>query len=70
MTTVIIDYGSGNLRSAEKAFQRMAAETGGAPVQVSSNPDTVARADTVATQPRGQAFRALVELPVRQAVGS
>lgn len=28
MSTVIIDYGSGNLRSAEKAFARMAAETG------------------------------------------
>lgn len=29
MGVVIIDYGSGNLRSAAKAFERMAAETGG-----------------------------------------
>ncbi|MBK0400496.1 imidazole glycerol phosphate synthase subunit HisH [Limibaculum sp. M0105] len=47
MTTAIIDYGSGNLRSAEKAFQRMAAETGGGAVIVTSDPDVVARADRV-----------------------
>ena len=42
MSTVIIDYGSGNLRSAEKAFARMAAETGDPdPVIVSGDPDTV-----------------------------
>ena len=29
MSVVIIDYGSGNLRSAAKAFERMAAESGG-----------------------------------------
>ena len=44
MTTVIVDYGSGNLRSAEKAFQRMAAEQGGGPVAVSADPDIVRRA--------------------------
>ncbi len=48
MTTVIIDYGSGNLRSAEKAFQRMASETGaGGPVLVSADPDIVARAGRI-----------------------
>jgi glutamine amidotransferase len=48
MTTVIIDYGSGNLRSAEKAFQRMAAETGaGGPVVVSADPEIVARAGRI-----------------------
>ena len=26
MTTVIVDYNTGNLRSAEKSFQRMAVE--------------------------------------------
>ena len=28
MLTVLIDYAAGNLHSAEKAFQKMAAETG------------------------------------------
>jgi imidazole glycerol-phosphate synthase subunit HisH len=47
MSTAIIDYGSGNLRSAEKAFQRMAAEAGGGPVAVTADPDAVARADRI-----------------------
>lgn len=47
MTIVIIDYGSGNLRSAEKAFRRMAAETGGGAVEVAADPDAVARADRI-----------------------
>ncbi|NNU81459.1 imidazole glycerol phosphate synthase subunit HisH [Halovulum dunhuangense] len=47
MTTVIIDYESGNLHSAEKSFQRMAAETGSAPVRVSKDPDAVRRADRI-----------------------
>jgi imidazole glycerol-phosphate synthase subunit HisH len=47
MTTVIIDYGSGNLCSAEKAFQRMAAEAGGAPVLVTAEPEAVARAERI-----------------------
>jgi imidazole glycerol-phosphate synthase subunit HisH len=45
MTTVLIDYDSGNLHSAEKAFQRMAAETGTGPVLVTADPDAVARGD-------------------------
>ena len=32
MTTVLVDYDSGNLHSAEKAFQRMAVEGGYGPV--------------------------------------
>jgi len=47
MTTVLVDYDSGNLHSAEKAFQRMAAEGGHGPVVVSSDPDKVARADRI-----------------------
>ncbi|MEQ8294424.1 MAG: imidazole glycerol phosphate synthase subunit HisH [Roseovarius sp.] len=47
MTTVIVDYESGNLHSAEKAFQRMAAETGAGAVAVTSDPDTVRRASRV-----------------------
>jgi glutamine amidotransferase len=47
MLTVLVDYDSGNLHSAEKAFQRMAAETGAGAVLVSSRPEDVARATRV-----------------------
>lgn len=47
MTTAIVDYGSGNLRSAEKAFQRMSAEVDGGPVTVTADADVVARADRI-----------------------
>src|SRR3954451_10044055 len=48
MTTAIIDYGSGNLRSAAKAFERAAAEDGTAePILVTSRPDEVAAAERV-----------------------
>lgn len=45
MLTAIIDYESGNLHSAEKAFQRMAREVDGGEVVVTSDADVVARAD-------------------------
>lgn len=47
MLTAIIDYESGNLHSAEKAFQRMAREVGGGTVVVTGDSDVVARADRV-----------------------
>ncbi len=48
MTTAIVDYGSGNLRSAEKAFARALAEKGsGGRVTVTSDPDEVAAADRI-----------------------
>ncbi|MDX5401319.1 MAG: imidazole glycerol phosphate synthase subunit HisH [Rhodobacterales bacterium] len=47
MQTVIVDYESGNLHSAQKAFQRMADETGAGQVIVTSDPDTVRRADRI-----------------------
>jgi len=48
MTAVIIDYGSGNLRSAEKALARAAAESDYAGrVTVSADPETVLSADHV-----------------------
>ncbi|PZX17669.1 glutamine amidotransferase [Palleronia aestuarii] len=47
MLTVLIDTDSGNLHSAEKAFQRMARETDAGTVLVSANPEDVARADRV-----------------------
>jgi len=48
MTVAIIDYGSGNLRSAAKAFERRARElqTGDA-IVVTGDPDAVAKADRV-----------------------
>lgn len=45
--TVLVDYDSGNLHSAEKAFQRMAAEGNAGTVLVSSRPEDVARADRI-----------------------
>ncbi|WP_343117045.1 imidazole glycerol phosphate synthase subunit HisH [Ostreiculturibacter nitratireducens] len=45
--TVLVDYEAGNLHSAEKAFQRMAAETGAGTVLVSARPEDVARADRI-----------------------
>lgn len=47
MLTALIDYNSGNLHSAEKAFQRMAAETNGGRVIVTNRPEDVARADRI-----------------------
>jgi glutamine amidotransferase len=45
MLTAIIDYESGNLHSAEKAFQRMASELDAGEVVVTSDADVVAKAD-------------------------
>ena len=47
MLTVLVDYDSGNLHSAEKAFQRMAVEVSGGAVLVSSHPEDVRRADRI-----------------------
>jgi len=47
MTTVIIDYNSGNLRSAEKSFQLMSDELGMGQIKVSSDPEIVSKADRV-----------------------
>ncbi|WP_237152654.1 imidazole glycerol phosphate synthase subunit HisH [Oryzibacter oryziterrae] len=48
MTVAIIDYGSGNLRSAAKAFERAARESGYAgEVLVTADPDQVRAADHV-----------------------
>jgi glutamine amidotransferase len=47
-TTVIIDYGSGNLRSAENAFQRRAREIGHrGEIRVTGDADVVRRADRI-----------------------
>src|SRR5712675_3705842 len=48
MTTAIIDYGSGNLCSAAKAFERAAAENGIAgPILVTSRPEEIAKAERI-----------------------
>jgi len=47
MLTVLVDYESGNLHSAEKAFQRISAEVGGGEVLVSARAEDVARADRI-----------------------
>ena len=47
MTTVLVDYDSGNLHSAQKAFERMAAEVGAGSIIVTSDPDVVAKADRI-----------------------
>jgi len=47
VTTVLIDYDSGNLHSAEKAFQRRARETGQGMVRVSNRPEDVATASRI-----------------------
>ena len=46
MSVAIIDYGSGNLRSAAKAFERAARATGD-DVTVTSDPDAVAQAERI-----------------------
>jgi glutamine amidotransferase len=48
MTVAIVDYGSGNLHSAAKAFERAARESGkDQPILVTNDPDKVRAADRV-----------------------
>jgi imidazole glycerol-phosphate synthase subunit HisH len=47
MLTVLVDYESGNLHSAAKAFERVAVETDAGRVIVSSRAEDVARADRI-----------------------
>jgi len=60
MLTAIIDYESGNLHSAEKAFQRMAAEVDAGAVVVTSDADVIAKADRLVL-PGDGAFPACVD---------
>ena len=66
MLTVIVDYESGNLHSAQKAFERMAAEVDAGEVLVSARAEDVARADRIVL-PGDGAFpackRALAAVP-------
>lgn len=47
MTTALVDYDSGNLHSARKAFEHMAMEVGAKSIIVTSDPDVVAKADRI-----------------------
>lgn len=47
MLTAIIDYESGNLHSAHKAFERMAREADAGEVTVTADPDVIASADRI-----------------------
>lgn len=47
MLTAIIDYESGNLHSAQKAFERMAREMDGGDIVVTGDADVVAKADRI-----------------------
>lgn len=48
MNVAIVDYGSGNLHSARKAFERAAREAGvSSAIEITSDPETVARADQI-----------------------
>lgn len=48
MNVVIVDYGSGNLHSAQKAFERVVRDHGlGMSVSLTSDPEVVRRADRV-----------------------
>ncbi|MEM6387201.1 MAG: imidazole glycerol phosphate synthase subunit HisH [Pseudomonadota bacterium] len=60
MITVLIDYGAGNLHSAEKAFQRMALEADAGEIIVTSRAEDVLRADRIVL-PGDGAFPACME---------
>jgi glutamine amidotransferase len=48
VTVAIVDYGSGNLHSAQKAFERAARESGHEqPILLTRDPETVRRADRI-----------------------
>lgn len=47
MLTAIVDYESGNLHSAHKAFERMARDVDGGDIIVTGDADVVARADRI-----------------------
>jgi glutamine amidotransferase len=47
MLTALVDYDSGNLHSAQKAFERMARETNAGEVIVTADADAIARADRI-----------------------
>lgn len=69
MTTVLVDYDSGNLHSAQKAFERMASETNAGDVIVTGDPDVVARADRIVLPGDGAFPHCRAELLSRTGLG-
>ena len=66
MSVAIVDYGSGNLHSAQKAFERMARERGlNVPVLVTADPDLVRKADRIVQRRRPANRPALRGTPQR-----
>jgi imidazole glycerol-phosphate synthase subunit HisH len=67
MTVAIIDYGSGNLRSAAKAFERAVVETGTrGPVGIGGHLDRVRRAERIVLPGQGafaDCMRGLAAVP-------
>jgi glutamine amidotransferase len=67
LTTIIIDYGSGNLHSALKAFERASSETGRASdIRVASDPEAVRLAERIVLPGVGafaECRRGLLALP-------
>ena len=53
MTVAIVDFGGGNLRSCQRAFERMSGETTGEPVIVTADPEAVRRADRIVLPGQG-----------------
>lgn len=69
MTTVLIDYDSGNLHSAQKAFERMAREVDGGEIIVTADPETVAKADRIVLPGDGAFPHCRAELLSRTGLG-
>ena len=67
MLTALIDYESGNLHSALKAFEKMAAELDAGDVVVTTDPDVVARADRLVL-PGDGAFPACRDALINSAI--
>jgi imidazole glycerol-phosphate synthase subunit HisH len=65
-TVALIDYGSGNLRSAEKALVRVA--QGQAEIVVTDDPETIARADRVVLPGVGAFAACMAALEARPGV--
>ena len=58
MLTAIVDYSSGNLHSARKAFEKISASNNLGSVVVTSNPDVISSADRLVLPGDGASLHA------------